>query len=129
MEWVLLAAACWLLHQLARSALLIIGLFLLDFVLPLWGFFDAVFRRGTTWDLSRQSKALWIILLLGGFFIGIGFIPGVACFLAVRPKLRRAAKAAQDFPAERLMRDAKITQIYEGTNQIQRVVIAKRLLG
>jgi alkylation response protein AidB-like acyl-CoA dehydrogenase len=27
------------------------------------------------------------------------------------------------------MRDAKITQIYEGTNQIQRVVIAKRLLG
>jgi len=34
-----------------------------------------------------------------------------------------------DFPAERFMRDAKITQIYEGTNQIQRVVIAKRLLG
>ncbi|HTT87793.1 MAG TPA: acyl-CoA dehydrogenase family protein [Acidimicrobiales bacterium] len=34
-----------------------------------------------------------------------------------------------DFPAERYMRDAKITQIYEGTNQIQRVVIAKRLLG
>ncbi len=35
----------------------------------------------------------------------------------------------QDFPAERFMRDAKVTQIYEGTNQIQRVVIAKRLLG
>jgi alkylation response protein AidB-like acyl-CoA dehydrogenase len=34
-----------------------------------------------------------------------------------------------DFPAERFMRDAKITQIYEGTNQIQRVVISKRLLG
>jgi alkylation response protein AidB-like acyl-CoA dehydrogenase len=34
-----------------------------------------------------------------------------------------------DFPTERFMRDAKITQIYEGTNQIQRVVIAKRLLG
>src|SRR5579863_8246187 len=34
-----------------------------------------------------------------------------------------------DFPAERFMRAAKITQIYEGTNQIQRVVIAKRLLG
>ena len=34
----------------------------------------------------------------------------------------------QDFPVERMMRDAKITQIYEGTNQIQRVVIAKRLL-
>jgi alkylation response protein AidB-like acyl-CoA dehydrogenase len=35
----------------------------------------------------------------------------------------------KDFPVERFMRDAKITQIYEGTNQIQRVVIAKRLLG
>jgi len=35
----------------------------------------------------------------------------------------------KDFPVERFMRDAKITQIYEGTNQIQRVVIAKGLLG
>jgi alkylation response protein AidB-like acyl-CoA dehydrogenase len=34
----------------------------------------------------------------------------------------------RDFPAERLMRDAKITQIYEGTNQIQRSVIARELL-
>ena len=34
-----------------------------------------------------------------------------------------------EFPVERMMRDAKITQIYEGTNQIQRMVIAKRLLG
>jgi alkylation response protein AidB-like acyl-CoA dehydrogenase len=34
----------------------------------------------------------------------------------------------QEFPVERMMRDAKITQIYEGTNQIQRVVIARELL-
>jgi len=33
-----------------------------------------------------------------------------------------------DFPVERMMRDAKITQIYEGTNQIQRMVIARSLL-
>lgn len=33
-----------------------------------------------------------------------------------------------DFDAERHMRDAKITQIYEGTNQIQRVIIARELL-
>ena len=33
-----------------------------------------------------------------------------------------------DFPVERYMRDAKITQIYEGTNQIQRIVIARNLL-
>jgi alkylation response protein AidB-like acyl-CoA dehydrogenase len=34
----------------------------------------------------------------------------------------------RDFPVERMMRDAKITQIYEGTNQIQRMVIARQLL-
>jgi alkylation response protein AidB-like acyl-CoA dehydrogenase len=33
-----------------------------------------------------------------------------------------------DFPVERFMRDAKITQIYEGTNQIQRVVMSRALL-
>ena len=33
-----------------------------------------------------------------------------------------------DFPVERYMRDAKITQIYEGTNQIQRVVMSRQLL-
>ena len=33
-----------------------------------------------------------------------------------------------DFPVERMMRDAKITQIYEGTNQIQRVVMSRALL-
>ncbi len=32
-----------------------------------------------------------------------------------------------EFPVERMMRDAKITQIYEGTNQIQRMVISKKL--
>ena len=35
----------------------------------------------------------------------------------------------REFPVERYMRDAKITQIYEGTNQVQRVVISKRLLS
>lgn len=35
----------------------------------------------------------------------------------------------QEYPAERHMRDAKITQIYEGTQQIQRVVVARQVLG
>ncbi|SCF48907.1 Acyl-CoA dehydrogenase [Micromonospora carbonacea] len=35
----------------------------------------------------------------------------------------------RDFPLERMMRDAKITQIYEGTNQVQRIVMARQLLG
>ena len=34
----------------------------------------------------------------------------------------------KDYPVERMMRDAKITQIYEGTNQIQRLVMARQLL-
>jgi alkylation response protein AidB-like acyl-CoA dehydrogenase len=35
----------------------------------------------------------------------------------------------KDYPVERMMRDAKITQIYEGTNQVQRIVMARSLLG
>jgi alkylation response protein AidB-like acyl-CoA dehydrogenase len=34
-----------------------------------------------------------------------------------------------EFPVERMMRDAKITQLYEGTQQIQRLVVARSLLG
>ena len=34
-----------------------------------------------------------------------------------------------DYPVERMMRDAKITQLYEGTQQVQRLVIARALLG
>jgi len=34
----------------------------------------------------------------------------------------------REYPVERMMRDAKITQIYEGTNQIQRVIIAGQIL-
>ncbi|HXR69697.1 acyl-CoA dehydrogenase family protein, partial [Actinocrinis sp.] len=34
----------------------------------------------------------------------------------------------KEYPVERMMRDAKITQIYEGTNQVQRVVMARQLL-
>ena len=35
---------------------------------------------------------------------------------------------SKEYPVERFMRDAKVTQIYEGTNQIQRLVVAKNLL-
>ncbi|MQA04318.1 MAG: acyl-CoA dehydrogenase [Streptosporangiales bacterium] len=35
----------------------------------------------------------------------------------------------RDHPVERMMRDAKVTQIYEGTNQIQRLVLAKHVLS
>ncbi|MDF2835142.1 MAG: acyl-CoA dehydrogenase, partial [Paenibacillus sp.] len=34
----------------------------------------------------------------------------------------------REYPAERLFRDAKVTQIYEGTNEIQRLVIFKHMV-
>jgi alkylation response protein AidB-like acyl-CoA dehydrogenase len=46
--------------------------------------------------------------------------------------MRCSCSAARATPAtsplERMMRDAKITQIYEGTNQIQRLVMARQVL-
>ena len=43
-------------------------------------------------------------------------------------QLLGGAGYTKDFAAERMMRDAKITQIYEGTNQVQRIVMARQLL-
>ena len=42
--------------------------------------------------------------------------------------LFRSYGYTREYPVERMMRDAKITQIYEGTNQINRMVIARQLL-
>jgi acyl-CoA dehydrogenase len=36
---------------------------------------------------------------------------------------------SSEYPAEKLLRDAKIFQIYEGTSQIQRIIIARELLS
>jgi alkylation response protein AidB-like acyl-CoA dehydrogenase len=44
-------------------------------------------------------------------------------------QLLGGAGYTRDFPLERMMRDAKITQIYEGTNQVQRIVMARKLLA
>ncbi len=43
-------------------------------------------------------------------------------------QLLGGAGFVEDHPVERMMRDAKITQIYEGTNQVQRIVMARQLL-
>ena len=43
-------------------------------------------------------------------------------------QLLGGAGYVKDYPLERMMRDAKITQIYEGTNQVQRLVMARQLL-
>ncbi|GAA1876340.1 acyl-CoA dehydrogenase [Pseudonocardia ailaonensis] len=67
----------------------------------------------------------------------LGFISSAAKCLASDTAMQVTTDAVQllggagftkDFPLERMMRDAKITQIYEGTNQIQRVVMARNIL-
>jgi alkylation response protein AidB-like acyl-CoA dehydrogenase len=69
---------------------------------------------------------------------GLSFISSAAKCFASDVAMEVATNAVQlfggagytvDFPVERMMRDAKITQIYEGTNQIQRVVMARSLLA
>ncbi len=66
-----------------------------------------------------------------------GFLASAAKCLASDVAMRVTVDAVQllggygytrDFPLERMMRDAKITQIYEGTNQVQRLVMARALL-
>ena len=68
---------------------------------------------------------------------GAGFFTAAAKCFASDTAMEVTTNAVQlfggagytkDFPVERFMRDAKITQIYEGTNQIQRVVMARALL-
>src|SRR6478752_4266288 len=67
----------------------------------------------------------------------LGFISSAAKCFASDVAMEVTTNAVQlfggygyttDFPVERFMRDAKITQIYEGTNQIQRVVMSRALL-
>ncbi|HEU4360775.1 MAG TPA: acyl-CoA dehydrogenase [Mycobacterium sp.] len=68
---------------------------------------------------------------------GLGFISAASKCFASDVAMEVTTDAVQlfggagyttDFPVERMMRDAKITQIYEGTNQIQRMVMARHLL-
>ncbi|MGH3612153.1 MAG: acyl-CoA dehydrogenase family protein [Pseudonocardia sp.] len=67
----------------------------------------------------------------------LGFVSSAAKCLASDVAMSVTTDAVQllggagytrDFPVERMMRDAKITQIYEGTNQVQRMVMARALL-
>lgn len=67
----------------------------------------------------------------------LGFISSAAKCFASDTAMEVTTNAVQllggagftrDFPVERMMRDAKITQIYEGTNQIQRIVMSRAIL-
>jgi alkylation response protein AidB-like acyl-CoA dehydrogenase len=92
-------------------------------------------------DMAAQVDAARLLYLRAAALRSRG-IPcaresAIAKFFAGDTAMRVATDAVQvfggygytkDFPAERHLRDAKITQIYEGTNQIQRIVVARSLL-
>ena len=94
-------------------------------------------------DMATQVDAAELLVyracsLLDAGLPGTGSASSMAKLFASDTAMRVSVDCVQllgglgytrDVPAERFMRDAKITQIYEGTNQIQRVVIAKNLLS
>jgi len=94
-------------------------------------------------DMATQVEAAELLVyracsLLDAGLPGTGSASSMAKLFASDTAMRVTVDCVQllggigytrDMPAERFMRDAKITQIYEGTNQIQRVVIAKNLLS
>jgi alkylation response protein AidB-like acyl-CoA dehydrogenase len=89
--------------------------------------------RQLTYHAAAQSERA----MAGEKVPGLTFASAAAKCLAADTAMAVTTDAVQllggygytrDFPVERMMRDAKITQIYEGTNQIQRVVMARQLL-
>ena len=94
-------------------------------------------------DMATQVDAAALLVyracsLLDAGLPGTGSASSMAKLFASDTAMRVTVDCVQllggigytkDMPAERFMRDAKITQIYEGTNQIQRTVIAKHLLS
>ena len=93
-------------------------------------------------DMAMQTEAARQLVYVGAAKAERGepdltFVSAAAKCLASDVAMQVTTDAVQlfggygytkDFPVERMMRDAKITQIYEGTNQIQRVVMARQLL-
>jgi butyryl-CoA dehydrogenase len=94
-------------------------------------------------DMAMQIEAARALIYAAARAIDAGCAPDVAkisamskCF-ASDVAMKVTTDAVQlfggygymkEYPVEKLMRDAKITQIYEGTNQIQRVVIGAALI-
>jgi alkylation response protein AidB-like acyl-CoA dehydrogenase len=88
-------------------------------------------------QLTYHAAALSERAMNGEKVTGLTFASAAAKCLASDTAMAVTTDAVQllggygyvrDYPVERMMRDAKITQIYEGTNQIQRVVMARQLL-
>ena len=98
---------------------------------------DMAMRLEGARQLTYHAAALSERAMAGERVAGLTFASAAAKCLASDTAMAVTTDAVQllggygytsDFPVERMMRDAKITQIYEGTNQIQRVVMARQLL-
>ena len=93
-------------------------------------------------DMATQIEAARALLYQAARNVdadckGMGQVSAMSKLLASDVAMKVTTDAVQifggygymrDYPVEKYMRDAKITQIYEGTNQIQRLVIARSLL-
>jgi alkylation response protein AidB-like acyl-CoA dehydrogenase len=88
-------------------------------------------------QLTYVAAARSDVVMAGGRADDLTFLSSACKCLASDTAMAVTTDAVQllggygyvnDFPVERMMRDAKITQIYEGTNQIQRLVMARQLL-
>jgi len=99
---------------------------------------DMAMRQEAARQLTYHAAALSERAMQGEKVPGLTFMSSAAKCFASDTAMAVTTDAVQllggygyvrDFPVERMMRDAKITQIYEGTNQIQRLVMARQLLG
>ena len=84
-----------------------------------------VHRAAAAWDTGLPEREC---LLRTGYAVSFA-LEAVMRAGDSAVQLHGGAGFMRDYPVEKLMRDAKILQIYEGTSQIQRMVIAKTLLG
>ncbi len=93
-------------------------------------------------DMATQIEAARSLVYQAAAMIDAGHrdtdkLSAMAKFFASDTAMRVTTDAVQllggygymkDYPLERMMRDAKVTQIYEGANQVQRLVVAQQLL-
>jgi alkylation response protein AidB-like acyl-CoA dehydrogenase len=70
---------------------------------------EVITQYGSMSKLLASETAMWVTTQAVQIFGGYGYV--------------------KDYPVERLFRDAKVTEIYEGTSEIQRIVIARALYG
>ncbi len=92
-------------------------------------------------DMATKIEAARLLIYYAAYLrnsnLPVGKYSSMAKMYATDAAMKVTTEAIQilggygytkDFPVERYFRDAKVTQIYEGTNQIQRIVIVKNLL-